>query len=43
VEGNGQLAIEVVSLAMEERVLLDVDDDIEVAGGPPAVPCLASP
>ena len=31
-KGIGQLAIEVVPLAMEERVLLDVDDDVEVAG-----------
>ena len=35
------LAIEIVFLAMEERVLLHVHDDVEIAGGPPALPCFA--
>jgi hypothetical protein len=30
---NRQLAVEIVSFTLEERVLLDVNDDVEVAGG----------
>ena len=30
---NRQLAVEIVPFAVEESVLLDVDDDVEVAGG----------
>ena len=40
-KGDRHLAIEIVFLAMEERVLLDVDNDVEIAGRAPGAAMFA--
>src|SRR4029078_11022506 len=42
-EGDRQLAIQIVAFTMEERMLLHVDDDVEIAGRAAGAAVLPSP
>ena len=42
-ERQRHAAVQVVAVALKELMLLDEDDDVEIAGGPPSVPASPSP